>query len=628
MADIKRILLIISASNFERQKNTVRAVHQALKELGGYSLYVLTSYAIYSAEMVYVTGPASIYSLLDKMHFDGCILEGNIGNQQFLSYYAEKLKKNRVPFVSLNTRVGDAPFFVLDSYQAACQIMEHLIKDHHCTKINIVLDQGREVIIEQALKGYREMMNRYDIPVEEKRIVYDIVSIQNGRALLQKFQERGIDDAQAVLCAHDVYAIGLCLELEARGYHVPKDMLLASLNRSTNSIIFRPDISGADRMDEELAERACILLNDMIQGKEVTVENHIAGKVYLGQSCGCKNTQIDELADRYQELILTKVEMGNQISRMTQYNEKLEEVVSLDELGTNIYNMLSGINCSEFICCLNQRDLKYIVNEEEEVPRTEEEPFDSTMMAITGTTWRTGRLHNESFPLEKLLPIEPEEGDIFIFLPIHHRERAYGYMVIINEYLPIEQYNFRICHESIGSSIENLHRQMILRSSINQLDELHMRDALTGLYNRFGLKRFAERYTLTGRYSVAMLDMDGLKTINDNFGHLAGNHAICITADVIRALVNKEDIVIRCGGDEYQVLSRCTDENYWEEQKIRMNQKLTEYVEQQKLPYKLGVSLGYAVYDRARDMSFDACCERADQEMYKEKKKRKSHREA
>lgn len=626
MSDVKKILLIISASNFERQKNTVRAVHQMLKEIGGYALYVFTSYGIYTSDALHMMGSASIYSLLNKMYFDGCILEGNIGNMEFMSYYAEELKKRRIPFVTLNTQVGDAPFLVLDSYDAGCQLMEHLICDHHCTKINALMDKGMDVIVEQALKAYCDTLNKYKIPVKESRILFKGISTLNGRAAYQDFEERGVMDADAVLCVHDVHAIGLCMELQARGRRVPEDILLCSLNRSTNSIVFRPDITGADRRDEELARQACILLHDMIQGKKIATDNRIEGRVYRGRSCGCKNEQVDEFEERYQDLIVAKIEAGNQISRMMQYNDTLEKVNSLDELGSNIYSMLRGINCSEFIFCLNQRDLKYIMNEGEEIRPEDGEAFDRTMTAITGITWRTGRIQNETFPLERLLPIDTEEGDIFIFLPIHHRERVYGYIAVINEYLPIDLYNFRICYESIGSSIENLHRQMILKRSIHELDELHMRDALTGLYNRFALKRFQDRYTKSGLYSVVMMDMDGLKIINDTFGHLSGNHAICITADVIRESVKKDDLIVRFGGDEYMVLSRCTEKSYWEEQRAEVNRTLIKYVEQQKLPYKLGVSIGYAIYDRECDTSFEDCCSRADKEMYEEKKRRKSMR--
>lgn len=60
------------------------------------------------------------------------------------------------------------------------------------------------------------------------------------------------------------------------------------------------------------------------------------------------------------------MEAATQVSGMMQYNNALEKVDSLDQLADNLKNMLEGISCSDFFCCLNQSDLKYIVNEESE----------------------------------------------------------------------------------------------------------------------------------------------------------------------------------------------------------------------------------------------------------------------
>lgn len=626
MGDVKRIALITNASNFERQKNIIKSIHQTLRKMGGFTLYVISNYGIFVDDMPYSHGEASIYSLLKYMKFDGCILEGNIGSHHLLNIIADKLRQKNIPFVTINIKMEGAPFLSLDSYEAGCELLIHLIEKHNCSRINIVLNKDREVISMQALQAYKDVLVRKGIPLEEKRIIYQTVSIQNGRNLYQIFEEQGIGDAQAVLCVHDVSAIGLCMELESRGFKVPDDMLLCSLNRSTNSIVFRPDITGADRMDAELSAKACYLLTDMINGKEVSMENYNKGNIYYGQSCGCRNHQVEESALQHQQLILAKVEAGNQISRMMQFNDALEEVNSLDELGHNINSMLQGINCKEYFCCLNQRDLKYIVNEEEQVSQEIESPFDDTMVAISGMTQRSGEIRDFSFPIKNLVPVKAMDGDIFIFYPIHHRDRVYGYMVFLNEYFPIDLYNYRICHESIGSSIENLHRQMILKSSIKELDRLHMRDQLTGLYNRFAINRFQANYVEKGSYSVAILDMDGLKTINDSFGHLTGNHAICITADVIRDSVQKGDMVIRYGGDEFQILSHNTEYEYWENLRIKINKILADQVEQQKLPYELGVSLGYAISKKECPFTLVECCELADKAMYKNKKMRKVSR--
>ena len=124
-----------------------------------------------------------------------------------------------------------------------------------------------------------------------------------------------------------------------------------------------------------------------------------------------------------------------------------------------------------------------------------------------------------------------------------------------------------------------------------------------------------------------MMDMDGLKKINDGYGHLAGNHAINIAANVIMTSVEKDDLLIRYGGDEFQILSHNVDAAYWENMSIILNDKLNACVEQQKLPYKLGISVGYCICDEEHPYSFEACCEQADVLMYENKKQRHAQNE-
>lgn len=615
MERLKKIALVTSASNFERHKKVIKATHRKLKELGNYVLYVFSSYGLYRGYDVYESGEASVYTLLERGEFDGCILEGNIDNKEMIEHLSKVCTEKKLPFVTLNIGWEDHPFFIMDSYSVCCELMKHLIEVHGCTKINMASGNYGDVFCAQALRAYKDTLKAYQLPVEEQRVIYNNVSIKNGRSIWDYACKNGVDDAQATICIHDVFAIGLCMELQERGIRVPEDMKICSLNYSTNSSVFRPNITGSDRGDVELAEMACESLAAMIEGKSVPRENYVKGHIHYGESCGCSLDKEKLVKAEYQELILNKIEMGNQISRMMQYNDSLESVNSLDELGESIQRMFWGIDCKEFVLSLNFQTVDYVSNTErtwnsKNVNREEE------MLALVGYTDRTGKVTDVVFDKKELCPIQAEAGDIFLFLPLHHMDQVYGYITFINEYLPVDAYNYRICHESLGTSLENLHRQLILKKSIQELDELHMRDALTGLYNRFAWKRFSEDYVKTGAYSVAMLDMDRLKPINDNFGHLAGNHAISMVADAISASVSNDDLVIRYGGDEFQILSACIEENYWSKVSEAINKKLQEYVMRQKLPYSLGVSLGFCICREGDKISFEECCEKADQEMY------------
>lgn len=631
MGSVKKIALITSASNFERQKNVVKYVHQYLKKLEGYALYVITSYGLMREETPYEQGEQSIYNLVREHDFDGCIIDGNLGNFDRSADITKEFLERNIPVVTLNfgiKEVENIPFMMTDGYDAGYQLMEHLVRDHHCRKINITLTSTKDIFSMQLLQACKDCCAKYQVPFEEKRVVIKQVSIPNARELFYIFRERGIMDAEATLCVHDVQSIGLCLEMQEHGYRIPEDMLICSLHRSVNSMAFRPDITGMDKNDKESCEKACDILIAKMQGLDVPMENYIKRKIYYGHSCGCPTTHDEDDMRHYQSLVLAKIEGGNQISRMMNFNDSLESVVSLDELGESVSHMMEGIGCTGYLLCLNKCAIQYITSDAEYTPVKEGGAFDSTMIAVTGAIKGERRWKDYPFSLKQLLPQEVAAGDIMIIMPVHHKEQVFGYMVFMNELLPVDMYNYRICHESLGSSVENLHRQMVLRKSIVELDELHMRDALTGLYNRFACKRFWKKYEQQKRYCVVMIDMDGLKKINDGFGHLAGNNAICITANVLKNMADKEDLVIRYGGDEFQIISGQTDASYWETFRENMNREITVNVKQQKLPYQLGVSLGYAVCEDVQATSFEQCCEVADAAMYENKKLRKSIRQS
>lgn len=629
---IKKIGLIICASNFERHQNIIKVIHRKLKEKGKYILYVITNYGVYNNdtdEGGYRHGEPAIYSLLDKMDLDGCIMEANIGSDILAEMLAKRLKKRGIPLITINLQVKDTPFLNLDNNGACRELVEHMISEHGHTKINLVMNQGNSVVSQSALDGYRYILEKNNIPYDERRVITSEVRTDCGAGIINAFEQRGVmQDAESVICVHDVSAIGLCLELERRGYRVPEDLCICSMNFSNNSLVFRPDISGVDRMDEVAGGRACVLLEEMINGCTIPIENYYYGDIRYGRSCGCIEDYscLKKNAGVFQQLIINKIEAANQVSSMMHFNDSLEEVESLEQLGTNLQKMMEGIGCDGFFCSLNPSDIDYILSDSDDPKSYASEPYDDEMLLVSGMSERTGVISNIRFPAEQLAPVELQAGDIMIVFPIHHIRRDYGFMSFLNSYLPIEVYNYRICHESVGNSIENLHRKMILKSYISQLDELHMRDQLTSMYNRFAMKRFAGEYTDDGEFIVAIADMDGLKYINDNFGHQAGNNAICIVADTMRKFVHVKDLLIRYGGDEFLVISKIGGENIWVEIHESINKELKEECGHQKLPYPLGVSMGWAVSSEEHPLTMTEAIEIADRNMYENKKSRKAER--
>ncbi|ATW23809.1 GGDEF domain-containing protein [Candidatus Formimonas warabiya] len=141
-------------------------------------------------------------------------------------------------------------------------------------------------------------------------------------------------------------------------------------------------------------------------------------------------------------------------------------------------------------------------------------------------------------------------------------------------------------------------------------------DSLTGLFNRELLNKVIKKYEQNSKpYGLIMVDINGLKYINDHYGHSAGDEIIIKAAKTINENVRKSDLVFRIGGDEFLILTTA-------DQKIAMQmiQRIKEKSEipSQANPLVLSLSLGYSMFTEGT--GFDAILLIADQRMYQDKK--------
>ena len=163
----------------------------------------------------------------------------------------------------------------------------------------------------------------------------------------------------------------------------------------------------------------------------------------------------------------------------------------------------------------------------------------------------------------------------------------------------------------------------LLQERVEQLDQLAHQDSLINLPNRRGFMRELERLIArVDRYGIraAMLfvDLDGLKMINDTFGHRTGDEALIQVANLLSKGVRHSDVVARIGGDEFGILLESSDERDAQETAVRLIDQISgcEFLHDgEALP--LSVAIGVGMID-ARDTA-EAVMERADEAMYRRK---------
>jgi len=159
-----------------------------------------------------------------------------------------------------------------------------------------------------------------------------------------------------------------------------------------------------------------------------------------------------------------------------------------------------------------------------------------------------------------------------------------------------------------------------------ELGNLALTDELTGLYNRRGFMAVAERQMRLGRRTgrgmlLFMMDVNGLKSINDSLGHLEGDCALKRTSAVLEETFRDSDVVARLGGDEFAVLAIEAAGHSEPTIKARLFERLKSISAEQSR-YEISLSVGVARFDPRNVTSIGELMVKADQAMYEHKRRR------
>ena len=148
-------------------------------------------------------------------------------------------------------------------------------------------------------------------------------------------------------------------------------------------------------------------------------------------------------------------------------------------------------------------------------------------------------------------------------------------------------------------------------------------DALTGLYSRSFLTGIIEKFFYMWKrygevFSILFIDMDNLKSVNDEYGHLTGDEALKKVGQCVKLYLRKADIGVRYGGDEFLIILPKTRK----EEAIKVAKRIHECITTVPFVVKLSASIGI-IESSDEDKSVEDMIERADKVLYYAKSKGK-----
>ena len=178
---------------------------------------------------------------------------------------------------------------------------------------------------------------------------------------------------------------------------------------------------------------------------------------------------------------------------------------------------------------------------------------------------------------------------------------------------------------NLQSALNSAHKENERRKNLeDQLRYQSSHDVLTGIYNRLFFSAELERLERSREFPISfvIVDVDGLKIINDTQGHTKGDELLQHTASVLRSVFRDGDVVARIGGDEFAVLLPATDSATMEQIVSRVKERLVEEIfKHPDMSVKL--SLGASTAEKGTVVeSFKL----ADQRMYADKAAHKSNK--
>ena len=165
-------------------------------------------------------------------------------------------------------------------------------------------------------------------------------------------------------------------------------------------------------------------------------------------------------------------------------------------------------------------------------------------------------------------------------------------------------------------------KNMRIRKDAEEKERTYaMTDALTGVFNRRAcfehLERLVEEYESNGKkFAICFLDVNGLKTVNDSFGHSEGDELINTVCRLIRENVRSADILYRLGGDEFLIAFDGFDVDMAAKAWGRVQEEIDRFNGRGLKPYDVSASAGFAEYDNESYATIDELIEKADKEMY------------
>ena len=583
-------------------------------------------------------GEFNIFKLSDFKDFDGAILLTNtLSYKPVVNDVLERIKKAGIPAVSIDNDIKDFYYIGSDNFTAMRSITEHMIKVHGFTRFAYISGPAGNPESSDRLAAFCTVMTEHGLDVPDEAIFYGDFRAPSGKAAVEHFIDALPEMPQAIICANDVMAASAITTLGQHGFKVPENIAVTGFDNTYNNHNYLVDLTSVDRPLELSGFFACQILynhfNRIPQDRRLILNM----APHFTESCGCGHNAPSDVGElkqlnfqNYSNFEMVQLYMGV-LNRMS---TQLLACNSFADYITTLKKAAMEIRPDEFYFCLcDNWNVESAIDTsttldgiDNSVPMTYTDDVTLPIAYVNGEFLQCDKIKSK-----KVFPPSAENGKfgkLYYITPLHFGERCLGYMIIRSSRLALQNIMFETFVINICNSLENMRKLMCLEYAVKRLGNLYVQDTFSGIYNRNGfvhatMNMYHECIEKKQKIMLMFIDLDGLKGINDTFGHSTGDKAICCIADVLRESCCSGEVYCRFGGDEFIVFAA----NYTSEQAEDLTAVISNNIkhinDSALYPFTLSASTGFVIATPKIGEDIFYFVTEADKKMYKEKRKKK-----
>ena len=563
---------------------------------------------------------------IDLEQFDGIIYDGEGYNVEGIAARViEKLREAKCPVVSISSHVEGFCNIDFDDTAGMRRMVEHFTDVHKHTRIGFMSGPFSHPDAQLRLKEFRDVMKEKGLPEDGAGVFEGDFWFHKGEEAADFFLSRP-ERPESVICANDYMAIALMSAFKLRGINIPGDIAVSGFDGSEEGRSYIPHITTVTREREDIAEKALKYLTEYSSGNGNDNQS-VSPRNIFTQSCGCEsldhNTELQNINNIFNDVRLFGYCLNDAEAALLRLNklEKLEELTSaFIDCATNFgdysaFFLYMQTDSSGRLSCTSEC----------------KEPTGNFKPVIWIDTKNEYVRNDKLVDASSLIPeVNSDVPHFYYIMSVHCAEKMFGYALIemkdddiFNDFYNIFLLNLAVTIERLWTNdkIRKLYDKQ--KALYEKQKQLSISDVLTGMLNRRGFDEQSRKAIseLKGKSVVCtmVIDMDGLKHINDVYGHSEGDSAIKAAAGIIMECCTSGEIAGRAGGDEFYIYAS----DYSKEKLNRFNEGLVrlcgEYNSKSGKPYRIELSYGSCLAETDSDGQIESFLRISDTRMYKHK---------